>query len=93
MSKKCAITEKSSKVAGRYSNSVRATEFQPCGKFRRKANLQKKRVFIPELGKTMRLTISAAGIRTLNKKGAYKALKDAGIIKAPKAKAKAKVGA
>lgn len=88
MAKKCVITQKSSQVGGRYSNAVRATEFKPCGKFRRKANLQKKRVFIPELGKTMRITVSTSGIRTINKKGAYRALRDAGVIKAPKAKAK-----
>jgi large subunit ribosomal protein L28 len=81
MSKECAITGKSTKVAGRYSNRTRATQFNPGGKVRRKANLQKKRVFIPELNKTMILTLSTKAIRTINKNGAYKTLKAAGIIK------------
>ena len=80
MSKECAVTGKSTKVAGRYSNRTRATQFNPGGKIRRKANLQKKRVFIPELNKTMILTLSTKAIRTINKNGAYKTLKKAGII-------------
>ena len=81
MSKECAVTGKSTKVAGRYSNRTRATQFNPGGKIRRKANLQKKRVFIPELNKTMILTLSTKAIRTINKNGAYKTLKAAGVIK------------
>jgi len=46
MAKECAVTKKSSKVAGRYSNRTRATEFNPTGKVRRKANLQKKHIFV-----------------------------------------------
>jgi large subunit ribosomal protein L28 len=67
-------------VAGGYSNRVRATKFNPTGKVRKQANLQKKRVFVPELNKTFTLTLSTKGIKTINKKGAYVALKDAGII-------------
>ncbi len=79
--KVCAITNKSSIVAGGYSNRVRATKYNPTGKVRKYANLQKKHVFVPELKKTFILTLSARGIRTINKKGAYLALKDAGVIK------------
>jgi large subunit ribosomal protein L28 len=80
MAKTCPITNKSSKVAGGYSNAVRATKFNPTGKVRRKANLQKKTIFVPELNKKMTLTISTKGIKTINKNGAYKTLKKAGII-------------
>ena len=80
MAKVCAITNKSSQVGGRYSNRTRATQFNPCGDVRRYANLQKKRIFIPELNKTMTLTLSARGIKTIQKKGAFAALKDAGVI-------------
>jgi large subunit ribosomal protein L28 len=80
MAKACAITGKSSQVGGGYSNRVRATQFNPVGKRRRYANLQKKRVFIPELNKTMVLTLSTKAIKTINKKGPFKALKDAGLI-------------
>jgi len=80
MAKECAVTGKSSKVAGRYSNRVRATQFNPTGKVRRKANLQKKRVYIPELKKTMILTLSTKAIKTINKNGAFQTLKKAGLI-------------
>lgn len=80
MAKECAITGKSSQVAGGYSNRTRATQFNKTGKRRQHANLQKKRVFVPELDKTLVLTLSTQGIKTINKKGAYKALKDAEII-------------
>lgn len=81
MARKCAVTGKSSQVAGRYSNRVRATEFQPGGKRRQYANLQTKTVFVPETGKKMKLTLSTKAIKTINKNGAYSTLKKAGIIK------------
>ncbi len=80
MAKACAMTGKHSQVGGGYSNAVRATQFNPVGTRRRYANLQKKRVFVPELNKTMVLTLSTRAIKTINKKGPYKALKDAGVI-------------
>src|SRR5579863_2973564 len=80
MAKICPITHKSSMVAGGYSNRVRATKFNPTGKVRKQANFQKKRIFVPELNKSITLTLSTKGIKTIQKKGAYKALKDAGVI-------------
>ena len=67
-------------MGGGYSNRTRATQFNPTGKVRKYANLQKKRVYIPELKKTVVLTLSARGIKTLNKNGAYATLKKAGVI-------------
>lgn len=81
MAKECAITGKSSGKAGGYSNRVRATQFNPTGNRRQKANLQKKRIFVPETGKTYALTVSTKAIKTINKLGAFKVLKKAGIIK------------
>lgn len=81
MAKECPITKKSSKVAGGYSNRVRATKFNPTGKKRRKANLQKKKIYVPEVDKTFNLTLSTKAIKTINKNGAYETLKKAGIIK------------
>ena len=81
MAKVCQITGKGTQVGGRYSNRTRATQFNPCGKVRRKPNLQPMTVFVPELGKNVKLkSVSAAGKRTIAKKGAYQALKDAKII-------------
>jgi large subunit ribosomal protein L28 len=81
MSKTCPITGKNTKTAGGYSNRIRATEFNPTGKKRRKANLQSKKIFVPELGKSIKLTLSTKGIKTINKNGAYQTLKKAGVIK------------
>ena len=80
MAKECAITGKSSQMGGGYSNRVRATQFNPTGKRRRYANLQKKKVYVPEIDKTIALTLSAKAIKTINKNGAYAVLKKAGII-------------
>ena len=80
MAKMCAITKKTRNVAGSYSNRVRATQFNPTGTRIQKVNLQKKKIYIPETGQTLRLEISTKGIKTINKNGAYKTLKKAGII-------------
>jgi len=80
MAKSCAITGKSSIMGGGYSNAVRATKFNPTGKRRRHANLQTKTYFVPELDKKITLTISAKGMKTVAKKGVFKALKDADLV-------------
>lgn len=81
MANKCQITGKKTIVGGGYSNATRATEFNPTGKRKRKPNLQSKRIFVPELNKTVKVKVSTKGIRTINKNGAYVTLKKAGIIK------------
>ena len=81
MAKVCDITKRGSMNGGRYSNRTRATQFNPCGKIRRYPNLQKKRVYVPELKKTFVLTVSARGMRTIAKNGPFKALHDAGLIR------------
>ena len=80
MPKCCPITKKSSLVGGGYSNRVRATKFNPTGKVRKYANFQKKRIYIPELKKSMILNLSTGGWKTISKNGAYATLKKAGII-------------
>lgn len=80
MAKVCVITQKGSKVAGGYSNRIRATKFNPTGKVRKQPNLQKKRIFVPELNRSFVITISTKGLKTIAKNGAYKTLKKAGVI-------------
>lgn len=80
MAKICPITDKTSKVAGGYSNRIRATKFNPTGMVRKQVNLQKKRIFVPELNKTITVTVSTQGLKTIAKNGAYKTLKKAGLI-------------
>ena len=76
----CAVTGKKSQVGGGYSNRTRATQYNPTGKRRRQVNLQKKRIYVPELDKTVTVTISAKAIKTIRKNGAYKTLKEAGLL-------------
>ncbi|TSC57086.1 MAG: Uridine kinase [Parcubacteria group bacterium Greene0416_79] len=76
----CPITKRGSLRAGGYSNRTRATQFNPTGIVRRQLNLQKKRIYIPELKKTLTLTLSTKGLKTIHKRGAYVTLKEAGLI-------------
>lgn len=80
MSRTCPVTKKKTQVGGGYSNRTRATEFNPKGKRRRSPNLQKKTIYIPELEKKITLKLSASAIKEINKNGAYKTLKKAGIV-------------
>lgn len=80
MSKQCQITGKRTQTGGRYSNRTRATQFNPCGKAKRRPNLQKKRVFVPELGSSVTITVSTKALRTIAKNGAFETLKKAGLV-------------
>jgi large subunit ribosomal protein L28 len=80
MAKICAVTKKSSLMGGGYSNRTRATQFNPTGKVRKYVNLQTKKVFIPELKKSIRITLSTRAIKTIQKNGAFATLKKAGVI-------------
>lgn len=80
MANKCDITGKGTQVGGRYSNRTRATQFNPSGKTRRSPNIQKKKIFVPELGKTVTVNVSTKALRTIAKKGAYQTLREAKLI-------------
>lgn len=43
-------------------------------------NLQVKRIWVPELDQFVRVKLSCRALKTVNKNGAYKTLKAAGII-------------
>jgi large subunit ribosomal protein L28 len=80
MPKICPITKKNSQKAGGYSNRTRATQYNPTGTRRQKPNLQKKKIFVPELNRSISLKLSSLAIKTINKRGAYNVLKKAKII-------------
>jgi large subunit ribosomal protein L28 len=80
MAKTCPILGKSSKMGGGYSNRTRATQFNPTGMVRKYPNLQKKKIYIPELKKSITLTLSAKAIKTIQKNGAFVTLKKANLI-------------
>lgn len=44
-------------------------------------NLRSKRIWVPELSKFVEVKLTARALKTVNKNGAYKVLKEAGIIK------------
>ena len=71
MSKICQITGKKVIVGNNVSHSKRRTKrkFYP--------NLFSKKFYYQEEDRWIKLIISAAGIRTVNKKGLHAALKDA----------------
>ncbi|TSC67441.1 MAG: Uridine kinase [Parcubacteria group bacterium Gr01-1014_72] len=76
----CPITKKKSIIGGGYSNRTRATQFNPTGRVRKYPNFQKKRIYIPELKKSMRFTLTANALKTIQKNGPYATLKKAGLI-------------
>lgn len=71
MSKICQITGKKVITGNKVSHSNKKTRrtFEP--------NLHIKKFFVPELNEWVTLKVSAAGLRTINKKGIYAALVDA----------------
>jgi large subunit ribosomal protein L28 len=71
MSKICQVTGKKAIVGNNVSHSRRRTKrkFYP--------NLFDKRYFLPEEKRWISLTVSAAGIRVISKKGLSSALKEA----------------
>ena len=78
--KTCPVTKKGSQLAGGYSNRTRATQFNPTGVRRQQPNLQKKRIYVPELKRTLTLNLSTEAIKTIQKNGAYATLKKAKLI-------------
>lgn len=80
MAKACPITKKSSMLAGGYSNRTRATKFNPTGIVRKYANLQKKKIYIPELKKSITMELSTRAIKTMQKNGVYATLKKANLV-------------
>jgi large subunit ribosomal protein L28 len=43
-------------------------------------NLRNKRIWVPELGKFVQVKLTARALKTVNKNGAFKVLKEAGIV-------------
>lgn len=43
-------------------------------------NLHRRRIWVPELGRFVVVRVTARGLKTINKNGAFKTLKAAGVI-------------
>jgi len=63
MSRICQFSGKASLVGNRVSHANNKT------KVRLQANLQDKSIFVPSLGRTVRLRVSTSALRTINKIG------------------------
>tara|TARA_B100001250_G_C19705202_1_gene746610 strand:+ start:441 stop:680 length:240 start_codon:yes stop_codon:yes gene_type:complete len=69
MSKVCKITGKRPQVANNVSKANNKT------KRRQLPNLQKKKIFIPELGKSVRIKVSTTALKSIDKDGLLTFLK------------------
>ena len=70
MPRKCQITGKKPLSGHNVSHAHNVTNRW------QKPNLQTKRIFVPELGRTVRLKVSARALRTIDKKGLVPFLRD-----------------
>jgi len=73
MSRRCSLTGKKPLVGNRVSHSNRKT------KRRQLPNIQDKRIFVPELGRAVRVRVSTRALRTIDKKGLMAFLRDQGL--------------
>ena len=73
MSRVCKITGKRPLVANNVSKSNRKT------KRRQLPNLQSKRVFVPELGRSVRIKLSTKALKTIDKYGLLPYLNKKGL--------------
>ncbi len=73
MSRKCQITGKKPLSGHNVSHAHNVTN-----KWQR-PNIQKKRIFVPELGRSVRLKVSTRALRTIDKKGLTAYLRDQGL--------------
>ncbi|MCB1204532.1 MAG: 50S ribosomal protein L28 [Verrucomicrobiae bacterium] len=87
MSRVCQITGAKVKTGRKIHRSGRAKKKGGIGrhvtetvKRQFKPNLRDKRVWVPELGKYVRVRVSARGLKTIDKNGAFKTLKEAGLL-------------
>lgn len=53
-----------------------------------KPNLQWKRIWVPELNRFVRVRVCASVLKTIARKGAFRVLLDAGLVKPPGARKK-----
>jgi ribosomal protein L28 len=73
MARVCKITGKKNLAGNSVSHSQRKTRRV------QRPNLIKKRIFLPEENRTVTVKLSARALRTLNKKGLAKVIKEQGL--------------
>ena len=87
MSRECAVTGKKTIVGRRIVRKGLAKKKGGIGRHVTKVvkrklspNIQNKRIWVPELNRWVRVTLSCRALKTINKNGAYVTLKKAGLI-------------
>lgn len=87
MARVCSIRGSRVRVGGRIHRSGLAKKKGGIGRHVTKVvkrtvspNLHTKRIYVPELGRHVKVKLSAKAIKTVNKNGAYVTLKKAGLI-------------
>jgi large subunit ribosomal protein L28 len=73
MARVCQVTGKRRMVGNNVSHSQRKTRRV------QRPNLVTKKIFVPELNRTITLKVSARTLRTMNKKGVHQVLKEYGV--------------
>jgi len=73
MPRRCAITGKGPLTGNHVSHAHNKT------KRRQNPNLHKKRIFVPELGRTIRIRVSAHALRSITLQGLMPYLKKQGL--------------
>ena len=88
MSRVCQVTGRGTRSGGSIARRGLAKKKGGVGlrttghtKRKFKVNVQKKRVWVPELDQFVRVRVSARALRTITRHGAYRVLLDAGLIK------------
>ena len=91
MSRTCQITGKRTAFGKSYARRGLAKAKGGVGKKttgvtsrKFKVNLQTKRIWVPELDRSVRVRLSARALRTITKNGAFAELLKAGVIKHPR---------
>lgn len=73
MPRKCKLTGKKPLAGSRISHAHNVTPRM------QKPNIQTKRIFVPELDRWVRIKLSTRALRTVNKKGLMRFLRDEGL--------------
>ena len=73
MSRRCELTGKRPMAGNNVSHAHRKTRRV------QRPNLQRKRIFVPELGRWVRLRVSTRALRSIDKKGLIPFIRETGV--------------
>lgn len=92
MSRVCQVTKRGTQTGGSIARrglpkKKGGVGLRTTGHTKRKfkVNVQKKRLWVPELGEWVKVKLSTRALKTVTKNGAYRVLLDAGVIRPARA--------